>query len=75
MINKTTNQGEVLDAALVYAGSIANQPLEALLATKRLLRQNQQVNISEIVCRELDIFLTLAQSEKTQNRVKEFTSP
>ena len=52
-----------------------NQPLEAVLAIKFVLRQNQPVNISETVRRELDIFLTLAQSEKTQNKIKEFTRP
>ena len=73
LINKITNQGGSLNAAMKYAAIIADQPLEAVLATKNILRKNQSVNIPETVAGELDIFLELAQSKQTQERIKKIT--
>lgn len=70
LINKITHQGGPLNAAIEYASIIADQPLEAVLATKNILRKNNSVNIPETIAGELDIFLELAQSKKTQERIK-----
>ncbi len=68
MINAVVEPGKAMAAAQDYIDLLLQQPLAALLATKKLLRASRG-DVSAVVSAELRLFKTLLQSETTQGRI------
>ena len=70
LINKATEDGQALEAAMSVAKDLVKQPLASLITTKQLLNVGNADVIAEVVTDELEAFSLLLQSEETQARIK-----
>lgn len=71
IVNEVVSAGEVFDYALAKAIKLANQPPQALQATRALLRPHKDV-VRKQMERELEQFAVRLKSDEAKNRFKAF---
>lgn len=69
LINKVTDKGDALAAAIDYAEAMLQQPRLSLLATKDIIRQHRVVDLGAVVKNELNTFVALLEDDETQMRI------
>ncbi len=68
LINALAEPGKAHEKAEEYIGMLLQQPLDSLLATKKLIRRSKG-DISAVVASELDVFASLLETEATRERI------
>ncbi|RTR40670.1 enoyl-CoA hydratase [Shewanella canadensis] len=71
IVNEVVSEGEIFDYALAKAVKLANQPPQALQATRELLRPNKDL-VRKQMERELEQFAVRLKSDEAKNRFKAF---
>lgn len=71
-ITAVSATGKAMEDAQAAASALARQPVQALRASKRLLRQADQAALTQTFDRERDLFTERLQSDEAQAAFKQF---
>lgn len=74
LVNKVLASNEVIPAAKAAAQNLANLPQSAVLASKRLIKQDYQVELKSVIKNEISDFSALLKSEQSQQIIQSFFS-